>query len=65
MAVPRCTDVRERARALEPQVLLMMPGEQEFVVLVARRIDHEHIGVIGMAAFDEAQVERTLNRLAL
>jgi hypothetical protein len=65
MAVPRQNNTRERARSLEPQAVFAVPGDDEFVILVARRMDGEHVGVIGVAELDEALIDRALHRLAL
>ncbi len=65
MAVPRANSKRERARKLEPQAIFAVPGDDEFVVLVARRVDGEHVGVIGVAELDEGLIDRALQRLTL
>ncbi len=65
MTVSRASNMRERARTLEAQAIFAMPGDDEFVVLVARRMDGEHVGVIGVAELDEKLIERALSRLAV
>lgn len=65
LAVPRQNDTRERARALEAQAIFAVPGDDEFVILVARRMDGDHVGVIGVAELDNALIDRALHRLAL
>jgi len=65
MAVPRQNNTRERARVLEPQAIFAVPGDDEFVILVARRMDGEHVGVIGVAELDDGLIDRALHRLAL
>ncbi len=65
MAVPRTNTARERARSIEPQAIFAIAGDDEFVVLVARRVDGEHVGVIGVADLDEALIDRALQKLAL
>jgi hypothetical protein len=36
----------ESLRALPPAIMLPIAGEQEFVVLVARRVDADHVGLV-------------------
>jgi hypothetical protein len=54
---------REAARALETQAVLTLPGEDEFVVLVARRIDGERVGIIGVVPDDKALMDRALRSI--
>lgn len=54
---------RERARAITPKMIIESPGEDEFVILVARRIDHGHIGVLGTLPEDSALVQKALRAL--
>lgn len=65
MAVPRQNNSRERARTLDAQAIFAVPGDDEFVILVARRMDGEHVGVIGVAELDEVLIDRALHRIAL
>jgi hypothetical protein len=51
---------RDAARALQSQAMLTLPGDDEFVVLVARRIDGERVGIIGVAEGDKALLDRAL-----
>ena len=55
---------REAARALASQAVLTLPGEDEFVVLVARRIDGERVGIIGVVPDDKALMDRALRAIA-
>ncbi len=58
---PEKPDVaREAARALEAQAILTLPGDDEFVILVARRIDGERVAVIGVAEGDKPLLDRAL-----
>lgn len=60
----RASDVRERLRKVEPTYVLEMPGREEFVLIVARRVDGGHVGLLDLIT-DEKAVERalaTLNR---
>ncbi len=55
---------RDAARALEPQAVLTLPGDDEFVVLVARRIDGERVAVIGVVPDDKPLMDRALRSIA-
>ena len=55
--------VRDTARALESQAVLTLPGEDEFVILVARRIDGERVGIIGVVPDDKAMMDRALRSI--
>ena len=54
---------RALARAITPKIIIESPGEEEFVLLVARRIDHGHVGVLGALAEDNALVQKALRAL--
>ena len=54
---------REAARALDAQAVLTLPGEDEFVVLVARRIDGERVAVIGVVPDDKPLMDRALRSI--
>lgn len=54
---------RERARAITPKMIIESPGEEEFVLIVARRIDQGHVGVLGTLAEDSALVQKALRAL--
>jgi hypothetical protein len=60
---PKFDTTREAARALASQAVLTLPGEDEFVVLVARRIDGERVGVIGVVPDDKAMMDRALRAI--
>jgi hypothetical protein len=51
-----------RARKMSPVAVVECPGDGEFVVLVARRIDDQHVAVLG-AAPDDALVAKALSKL--
>ena len=55
---------REAARHIATQEIFTLPGEDEFVVLVARRIDAERVGIIGAAPEDAPLIERALKYVA-
>jgi hypothetical protein len=52
-----------RARSKEPIAIVNIPGDEEFVVLVARRVDAEHVAVLGEAV-DPTLIDRALRKLA-
>ncbi|WP_219894383.1 PAS domain-containing protein [Aquisediminimonas profunda] len=54
---------RERARAMAPRMIIEAPGDEEFVVLVARRIDQGHVGLLGTLSGDAGLVEKALRAL--
>ncbi len=54
---------RDAARALESQAVLTLPGEDEFVILVARRIDGERVGIIGVVPDDKPLMDRALRSI--
>jgi hypothetical protein len=56
--------LREAARAMDGQAVLTLPGDDEFVLLVARRVDSERVAVIGVAEGDKALLDRALRALA-
>lgn len=54
---------REAARALEGQALLTLPGDDEFIVLIARRVDGERVAVIGVVDGDKPMLDRALRAI--
>jgi hypothetical protein len=54
----------ERARSISPKGIVEMQGDEEFVVLVARRIDGAHVAVLGQVASDSKYIERALKKLS-
>lgn len=54
---------RERARAITPKAIFEAPGDEEFVVLVARRVDESHVAILGALPEDAALVEKALRQL--
>ena len=61
---PRLDRHREAARKIATQEIFALPGDDEFVVLVARRIDSERVGIIGAAPEDGPLIERVLKYVA-
>jgi hypothetical protein len=63
-SVPKARpDCLEKARHLSPKGIVELHGQEEFIVLVARRIDGEHVAVLGSVATDDKYVERALQAL--
>lgn len=54
---------RERARTLEAKAIIELSGSEEFVVLVARRLDGDHVAVIGALEDDTALVQKALKHI--
>lgn len=61
---PRLDRHREAARKIATQEVFVLPGDDEFVVLIARRIDAERVGIIGAAPEDGPLIERVLKYVA-
>jgi len=55
---------RDRARTMPPKMIIESPGEEEFVLLIARRVDAGHVGVLGALPEDNAMVQKALRALA-
>ena len=51
---------REAARALPGQAYLTLSGSDEFVLLVARRVDADRVAIIGVTPDDKALLDRAL-----
>jgi hypothetical protein len=56
---------REAARVLESQAVLTLPGDDEFIVLIARRIDDERVAVIGVVDGDKPMLDRALKAITI
>lgn len=54
---------REAARALSVQAYLTLPGNDEFVVLVARRVDPDRVAIIGVTPEDKPLLDRALKHI--
>lgn len=54
---------RDRARGMPPKLIIESPGDEEFVLLVARRVDQAHVGVLGALPEDVALVQKALRAL--
>ena len=55
--------MRDAARAMEPQAMLTLPGNDEFIVLVARRVDAERVAIIGVVPDDKPLMDRALRSI--
>jgi hypothetical protein len=51
---------REAARVMAHQAVLTLPGDDEFVMLVARRVDGERVAIIGVVPDDKPMLDRAL-----
>ncbi|MDE2043114.1 MAG: hypothetical protein KGJ05_08575, partial [Alphaproteobacteria bacterium] len=60
----RSDQLLERVRQQPMQVLIPIEGDDEFVIMVGRRIDAEHVGLVGVAQADTSLLERILKQLA-
>lgn len=54
---------RQRARELAEQAYLTLPGNDEFVVLVARRVDADRVAIIGVVPDDRPLLDRALRQI--
>ena len=59
-------DVRlvEQARQMMPRGIVEMAGDDEFVVLIARRVDAGHVAVLGQLDANEKAIDKALRELA-
>ncbi len=53
----------EKAREMMPQGIIEMTGSDEFVILIARRLDPDHVAVIGHMAADDKAIEKALRQV--
>jgi hypothetical protein len=53
-----------KARQIVPKGIVEMRGSEEFVVLFARRIDADHVAVLGAVDHDEALLKKALRQIA-
>ena len=56
--------MREKARQIAPKGIVEMAGSEECVVLFARRIDADHVAVLGAVDHDEALMKKALRQIA-
>ena len=55
--------LREKAQRLAPKGIVEIAGDEEFVVLFARRIDAGHVAVLGAVDHDEALMKKALRQI--
>ena len=55
--------LRDKARKITPKGIVEMPGNDEFVMLFARRIDADHVAVIGSISHDDALMRKALKQV--
>ncbi len=53
----------QKAREMDPKAIIEIASDEEFVILIARRVDENHVAVLGKSDHDAALVERALRRL--
>jgi hypothetical protein len=53
----------DKARRIAPKGIVEIPGSDEFVVLFARRIDADHVAVLGAVDHDEALMKKALRQI--
>jgi hypothetical protein len=53
----------DKARRIAPKGIVEIPGRDEFVVLFARRIDADHVAVLGAVDHDEALMKKALRQI--
>ncbi|UVO54741.1 hypothetical protein [Sphingomonas sp. SUN039] len=54
---------RERARELPEQAYLTLSGNDEFVIMVARRVDADRVAIIGVVGDDKPLLDRALRHV--
>jgi hypothetical protein len=60
---PSETSLQEQARSLPVLGLVELAGDSEFIVLIARRIDADHVAVLGEVGSDQKAVDQALRKL--
>ena len=55
--------IRERARELPEQAYLTLSGNDEFVIMVARRVDADRVAIIGVVGDDKPLLDRALKAI--
>jgi hypothetical protein len=54
---------RQQARALPEQAYLTLSGNDEFVIMVARRVDADRVAIIGVVGDDKPLLDRALRHI--
>ncbi len=60
---PKPDNVRQRARELPEQAYLTLSGNDEFVIMVARRVDADRVAIIGVVGDDKPLLDRALKQV--
>ena len=55
--------LREKAFRIQPKGVVEMSGDDEFVMLFARRIDANHVAVLGSVTHDDAMLRKALKQI--
>ncbi len=56
-------NIRQRARELPEQAYLTLSGNDEFVIMVARRVDADRVAIIGVVGDDKPLLDRALKQV--
>ncbi len=56
-------DFRESARSIAPRGIVELPGSEEFVVMIGRRLDDLRVAVLGASQHDEVMLQKVLRQL--
>ena len=56
--------LQSRMRQIQPKGIVEMPGDEEFVMLFARRIDQGHVAVLGHFDHDDAMMRKAMKQVA-
>jgi hypothetical protein len=57
------TALRDKARTMIPRGIVEDAGDSEFVVLIARRVDGQHVAVLGSVPADDKAVDKAIKQL--
>jgi hypothetical protein len=57
------TALRDKARNMVPRGIVEDAGDSEFVVLIARRVDGQHVAVLGSVPADDKAVDKAIKQL--
>ena len=57
------TSMMDKARTLTPHGIVELAGSDEFVILIARRLDGDHVAVIGQMDADDKTLEKALRQI--
>jgi hypothetical protein len=54
----------DKVRQIVPKGIVEMAGSEEFIILFARRIDSDHVAVLGAVDHDESLMKKALRQIA-